>query len=366
MRKKIGYTQGIFIIILALLLSICGCDGKNAVSIESTEDTTAAMPSQEKEYSYDELRDILTEKLDEADYNDGADELFYDVFDALYNNYPDWSANYPDLPDTDDYIINNLIKPIENIENVYIHHSEEAAREAYGAEPPAAWTEYPTYESCDVHIWLGEEGIGDTELFYHEITHAAMMEAAVSDENGEDYILLNVLMEGGATFHMRFTNEFTTETFGMWGVSDGEYYMDYRKENCEGYLIDLNDYEKIRYVVGYGQLSAFERNEATVSDLIDTAASRYTREEAEHFFKLISARSEKYAEAYNSEGVFDMSVELENIFLGFIRQDMEKADGSDLEGIKAEYDYYVEKNLPHIYIEDTMTDVTEDFLDLIE
>lgn len=376
----------ISIILIALvLMSFTSCSFLKHISVkeENTEVTEEGTESKEEEkaieeklsydpdrvYSYTELKDMLTAKLEKAGYGEKVDELFYSVFDALYTNYPTWQVNYRDMPDVDKYIIEKLIDPIDRLAYVKFYTDYDEACEAENDNNlPSGWTE-PAEEYGFWGIGIIADGYNDEECFFHEIIHVYSNDIIFPfDYDDAFYNFYRSISEGVTTFHQRFVNEYTTDIGGSWCYENEEYSIQYNKENCVGYLICLNDYEKMRYLAGYDNLRRLEKGLITKDEFIRAIAQHYgNEEEINEFFLLMGERMEKGEENWKAEGVFEMAVELENRFLALMKQDIENAgDPQEREMYIKEYQYYREKNMPTITVIDGYDDISSEFFNIFE
>lgn len=319
---------------------------------------------------YDRLLSKLKKELNKKTFDEEVNKLFYDTFEQLYQNYPTWQHGYRDLPSREKYITENLINTIAKIYNVEFY--EEGSKEANELEEEgyaSAWTS--AYDNGNIYIAIiaeksneaGKETRNrDIECFYHEISHCKQQD---SFDGYDEFIYL--FNEGGATFHMKFTYPFSLDVGGSWFIEFNGTEINYTKNNGFGYLSYMNMYEKLVYLGGYELIDRIEKCEVPFSDLKKTITEKYGQEQTDVFFKTLLEWLVEYDERSRGEKIYNLSIELENQFLDFIKQDIEALKTKEeAEKYKPVYEFYINRNLPQI--EDTNTqppkDLTREIFDI--
>lgn len=345
------------------------------------EQTTQKETTTKKAVSteYDRLLSKLKKELKQKTFDEEVNMLFFELFDQLYENYPTWQQGYRDLPSREKYITENLINVIEKI--IFIEFYEEGSKEANKLDEKgysSAWTSFDEDRNLKVGIIAKksanadiEERTNAIECFFHEIIHCKQS-FLMDYEN--DYFKDNeeveaLYLEGGATFHMKFTKPFDLIVGGIWSVENeqGDLTINYGKDNCSGYLVDLNAYEKLVYLVGYNMIDKIEKGELPISAVKNSIAEKYGEQQASEFINTMKDWYVEYQNNYKGERIFNLALELENQFLNFIKQDIESLETQiDAENYKQTYDFYMLRNLPRIENESIQPhkDLTMEFYDI--
>lgn len=344
-------------------------------AITTTKPTTQKVTTTQKETTtkkavpteYDRVLSKLKKELNKKAFDEEANKLFYDTFEQLYQNYPTWKHGYRDLPSREKYITENLINTIAKIYNIEFYEkgskeANELEEEGYGS----AWTSYDENNNlCVSIIAITADKVkpgsrkSDVEKFFHEIRHCQQNEITDFFEGNEE--VMQLYLEGGATFHMKFTNPFTLDISGIWSVENekGDLTINYHKDICSGYLVDLNAYEKLVYLVGYDLMNEVEKCNMPLSTIKDAIAQKYGDKQAEKFLETMKNWYAEYLNGYKGEKIYNLSIELENQFLDFIKQDIEALKTKEeAEKYKPVYEFYINRNLPQI--EDTNTQSSKD------
>lgn len=150
---------------------------------------------------------------------------------------------------------------------------------------------------------------------------------------------------------MKFIKPSTKKPAGSWIISDenDEINVAYTKENCQGYLLEMNAYEKLVYLAGYNTIEKVENKEAPFSIVQDIISEKYGKEKAADFFKTMNNWYVEYNNNWQGEDVFNLAIKLEKLFLEFIKLDINnlKSENEAKAYIKF-YEFYKTKNLPQV------------------
>ncbi len=331
----------------------------------TTKPTTKKVTTTQKETTtkkvvpteYDRLLSKLEKELNKKAFDEEVNKLFFDTFERLYQNYPTWQHGYRELPSREEYIQNNLIDTVKDIDKVNFY--KEGSKEAIELEEEgyaSAWTSYDENDKLNVSIIAipaDEVKLGtrnrDIEEFYHEIRHCKQKEIPDFFEGNEE--VMQLYLEGGATFHMKFTNPFTLDISGIWSIENErrDLVINYNKDNGSGYLVDLNAYEKLVYLVGYDIMDKVEKGELPLSAVRDAIAKKYGEKQADEFLQIIKDWYTEYLNSYKGEKIYNLAIDLENQFLDFIKQDIESLKTKEeVKEYKPIYEFYIQRNLPQI------------------
>jgi len=306
---------------------------------------------------YSQLLTNLNQELNKKNFSYEANQLLIDTFDRIYNNYSSWENGYNDMPSKEEYIQKNYINIIKDIDEVNFYDSEsEQAKKLIEEGSAAAWTEY-TGESLKISIIAKnkneatyEERNQDIEFFYHEVAHCKQENILLDWNYFNNYeSIKQIFIEGGATFHMKFTNPFTEQVWGAWSIANekGDLIIDYNKDNCLGYLVELNAYEKLVYLVGYDTIDKIEKGEIPFSTISETISQKYGDEKADEILETMSEWYEKYNDSWKGDEVSDLSIKLENLFLDCMKEDINRiSNKEETEKYIKLYEHYKIKNLP--------------------
>ena len=234
-----------------------------------------------KIYTKEELKEFLTNKINEKHFNDISRSFLMDILEKLYDNYPKWKKGYKDLPDISLFIIDNLINPLDNLETLnLISENDEKANEIY--EVGRGYTE--TDENDKLHVYYvysdykninDKSHMEDLEGLFHEIIHVKQLGNDI--KLNRDYItdkselLHKVFFEGGATYYSRFIAEYDSMNTAGYGYckSDKSVCFLYEKETGMGahYIAYMYAYEKMSYILGYDTMNNFELGQISEDEL---------------------------------------------------------------------------------------------------
>ena len=341
-----------------------------------TVETTTTAPAPD---DYKRLKDNLKQELNKKSFNKEINLLFYDTLDALYKNYPTWKHGYRDLPDTEEYITENLINVVKNVGNaVFYDKDSPEGKKLLDDGSALGWVQVESNGELTLCVICYTSELGkrtgerkdDIERFFHEIIHCKQKKILWNyDYFNNNETFFDLFIEAGTTFHQKFTVPFSLMEGGAWMVTNDneEISINYTKDNCTGYLINLNAYEKLIYLVGYDIIDGMEKGEIPFSSLRNTLAKNYGIVQGNNFYYLMEKWYKEYLNDWSSDETFNLSIQLENMFFEFIRQDI-KALSTKEEAIayKPIYDFYMQRNLPIIRVEDTYENITKDYFDTSE
>lgn len=310
-----------------------------------------------QDITYEQLVMNLNAELDKKDFSEQAKEFFRETLDSLYNNYPDWQIVYKDMPSREEYIQRNLIDAVGKINNVnlYEENSEEAKRLAENGEPSA----FTTSDSEITLVYKNPKNAeefehrNNIESFFHEVIHCNQHNIVFNeaffnnDENKK-----NIFVEGSATFHMKFVNKMTTEQQGNWSIAneDGTNTIDYKKDSYIGYLVNLNAYENLVYLVGYDTIYEVEQGQE-YSKIEESITSKYGKEKGNELIRTMLEWYNEFTNNWQSDKVYNLSMKLQNLYLDCIKEDIKNLDINNKEQIKEYmeiYRNYKLKNLPQV------------------
>lgn len=344
------------------------------VTKQEVEETTKEVEQIENvDKEYNKLFEELNNELSKKDFSEEVNQLFIDTFERLYQNYPTWQKEYEDLPAREDYIKSNLINIIKNIDKVNFY--KEGSKEAIELDEEGYSSAWTTFDE-DRNLKIGfiakeadkadeEERNRDIECFYHEIIHCKQeyLMDYVNDYFYGNEEVEQLYLEGGATFHMKFTNPFSLDIGGMWSIENekGSLVIEYNKDNCSGYLVDLNAYEKLVYLVGYNTMDKVEKGELPISIVEETITKRYGKEQASKFLQTMKEWYIEYNNSYKGEEIYNLAIEFENVFLECVKQDIDLLETeSEIKEYKKVWEYYKAKNLPQVTEEETRKNITNE------
>lgn len=341
-----------------------------ATQQEVEKTTKEVEQTQNIDKEYNKLFKQLNKELNKKSFSKEANKLFIDSFEALYSNYSSWKKGYKDLPSKSEYIKNNLIDVIKEIEYVdfYDINSKEAKKLMKEGEP-LAWTEISEENELKIAIISEsadaeeiESRQGDIENFLHEIVHCREKKITFNSDYFDGYRdIEQLILEGGATFHMKFAKPANLEATGSWLIADkkDEYNISYNKQNCLGYLVEMNAYEKLVYLAGYETVEKIEKGEQPISILQEVISKKYGKEKTTKFLKTMEEWYVEYDNSWKGDTVYNLAIELENQFLDFIKYDINSLKTEE-EAKRYEeiYKFYKTKNLPQVEDTKTMENIT--------
>ena len=344
---------------------------------ETTNIAVTTKPSiDDKGSEYERLSDELNKALEKKNFDYEVNMLFKDTFETVYKNFNGWKKGYRNFPTREEFIMNCIINPIYDIDNVlfYENGSKEANKLLEEDNMPLAWVEYsedykPTIgiiaEKADTEeLYIRET---DIEKFLHEITHckgrALVYDYCVGYEEVEYYF-----EEGMTTFTQKFATNVNDDVHGSWSIGDAgdNYEIQYQKSNCIGYLIYMNTCEKLAYLADYKNLEKVELGKLQFSELVDIIAQRYGRVETDIFFATITDMYKSYDENWCSDEVYNLAISVERMFLDFIKQDINALSSTkEAEAYKPIYDFYMRKNLPAVIDVKNDKDISRELFDIV-
>lgn len=309
---------------------------------------------------YDELLNQLNIELQKKGFSNEINSLFKDTFEYLYKNYSSWEKGYKDLPSKEAYIKKNLIDIIQNIDNIefYEGNSEEGKRKLKEGDA-FAWTEICEDDSIKIVVIAESAGSDDKKLreydierFFHELIHCKGKNIIFDWKYFKKYEeIRQIIIEGAATFNMKFVQPSDSEKLGSWIIENEEESIEisYDKEDCIGYLVEMNAYEKLVYLVGYNVMDKVEKGEEPLSIIEETIAKTYGKKQAKQILETMSDWYLEYEAAWKSNKTFDLSIRLEKEFLEFVKQDINSLETEDqIEKFKKMWKNYKKHNIPQV------------------
>jgi hypothetical protein len=322
---------------------------------DPVETTTAeAVPD-----DYKRLKDKLKHELDKKSFDEEINYLFYDTLNALYKNYPTWKHGYRDLPDTEKYITENLINVVQNVDNAVFYDIEsEEGKQFFESGHALGWVQQESngeltlsvtsYKAKKSKVMNARKS--DIERFYHEVIHCKQKKILWNyDYFDNNATFFDLLIEGGTTFHSKFVNPYSLDLGGSWKISRGDKLVaiEYTKSNCMGYLVNLNAYEKLVYLVGYDVIDGIEKAEIPFSAVRNTIVKNYGEEQGNKFYYLMESWYAEYLNSSFSDKIFNLSLELEYLFWDLMEQDIKALSSKEeATAYKPIYDFYMQRNMP--------------------
>lgn len=151
---------------------------------------------------------------------------------------------------------------------------------------------------------------------------------------------------------MKFIKPANNELTGSWMISKNENYdinILYAKENCQGYLLHMNAYEKLVYLAGYNNVEKVENKEAPFSIIEDAISKKYGKDKTAEFFTTMNDWYMEYNNDYKGEEVYNLAIKLENLFLKFIETDIKNLKTEkEIKRYTEIYEFYKGKNIPQV------------------
>ena len=299
---------------------------------------------------YNELLNKMNSELAKKNFSKEANQVFKDIFDKLYKNYPTWQKAYKDLPSVEEYMQNNLINTIKSINSITIYDSKsEMGQKLQEQGQPLGQTD--SKGNITMIFRGGEEYNDDIERTSHEIKHCDQEAILFNQEyfKGNEAIW-QLIVEGSATFHQKFVNPLDTNVGGTWAISNGAgtSTINYNKDNCLGYLVELNAYENLVYLAGYDTMNKVEKGEISLLDLKNTIAKSYGQDKADKIWNTMHKWYSAYNENWQSDEAYQAGIELQKLYLECIEQDIKNLKPEQVEAFGTVYGYYKSKNLPQI------------------
>lgn len=166
---------------------------------------------------------------------------------------------------------------------------------------------------------------------------------------------------------MKFTRSASEEAGGSWLIANenDEINIAYNKANCQGYLLEMNIYEKLVYLAGYNNVEKVENKEAAFSIIQDAISKKYGKEETDKFFQAINDLYIEYNNTWKGEETYNLAVNLEKLFLNFMRQDISNLKTEkELKKFGEIYDFYTTKNIPEVRNNITGEIITNEFWEI--
>ena len=321
--------------------------------------------------SREQLLAELDAELNKKWFSHVANDFFVRTLHQLYQHYPDWQNTYADMPRVDEYIRTNLIDVVAKINEIRCY--EENSKEAQDllAEGSAAGFTDSNFNITLIYTdpATANEDVQnhDIECFFHEVTHCNQNNIVFNyDFFNSDHQQL-MFTEGGATFHQKFVTQLTPDHGGSWSVlnENASRILEYQKSNGTGYLLDLNAYENLVYLTGYNVIYGVEQGDA-YNTIEKTIAQKYGMEKAINIMKTMDEWYNQYQKNWQGDKVYELSVQLQNLYLDCIKQDIQRLDVHNQEQIKTYmeiYRNYKMNNLAHVFDQDG-NDITNQVFDI--
>ncbi len=299
---------------------------------------------------YNELSNRLQGIIEEKGFtNNEINMLLKETLDKLYSNYSSWQQGYDDMPNVVDYINENFLDVLENkvYEIEFVDENSSRGQQLLNDGMPAGATRVEHGKYCiRMIVPKNIDSNEDTrsysiEELLHEIIHCKQGEITFNSDyfDGHDSVI-DIYTEGAATFHEKFTNEYTTDVLGSWSIANnsGTKTIDYTKENGIGYLVELNAYEKLVYLLGYNFMNKIDNGEIPFSK-VEIEMGKIYRETGKTFLNQMTQWYTNYQEkGWQDDKTYNSAVKFENSFLEIAKKDKNKE----------KFNHYLEKNLPTV------------------
>ncbi len=332
---------------------------RESTTLEEYEETTtsrgteAERPVNKEEngvVKYNELLNKMNAELAKKNFSKEANQAFKRVLDKLYKNYPTWQGAYKDLPPVEEYIQNNLIDTIKNINSITIYDAESEIGKKL-LEQGQALGQTDSEGNITMIFKGGTEENDDIERTFHEIIHCKQIQILFNQEYFKDNEELRLLMlEGSTTFHQKFVNPLDVKVGGTWTISNeaGTSTLNYNKDNCLGYLVELNAFENLVYLAGYDTMDKVEKGEISLSELKETIAKNYGQDKSNKIWNTMHKWYSAYNENWQSDEAYQAGIELQNLYLECVEQDINKLKPNQVKQFMDVYRNYKLKNLAQI------------------
>lgn len=319
------------------------------------------------------MRQLLTRRLAMRGFSEEINQLFYDTFDAIYQNYASWLPLYREMPEVDTYVYDHLIAPIAQLRTAVFYDEDGAEGKALSeAGEPSGWTTWDGDGYPELYVILPRRETRDElaqrhaiEVFYHELTHCHDTNFF---ENYEYYSQFSTdlaefvysLTEGSTTFHQKFTYPYRVDFGAAWSVESQEQHrvISYRKDGGTGYMLNLNDYEKLFYFAGYRQMELLTTGQQPFDSVAQAIEALCGEDATRQLLEVMVPRIVLYDRdgGYALPKTYTLSIEIEQAFFRCIQERLTRVDTWDGLMLEARlWDRYKECNLP--YVEDTSTDM---------
>jgi len=315
-------------------------------------------PPETKTKTYNTLKKELDNVIKKRGYKGREKQVVINTFNALYNSYSTWKVGYRDLPSTEDYIRTTYIDILKHVVvKCYVSDTEEykeyCKKEPYVCD--CSHMEPLDNGECKVVMILlkDEEKTPEltsveTEEFFHEVTHCRA-HLYVYETSDVEYESINLILEGAATFHMKFAKKMNYEHGGSWCVAkkDESVCLEYRKDNCVGYLTYLNAYEKLVYLLGYDTIFEYENGDLSYGDIRNKLAKKYGENIGGKFLTTMSDWHNESDGNYANDKAFSLAIEFENLFFECLKKDIKNLKTKkEAEEFIRIYDHYKKRNMP--------------------
>ena len=302
-------------------------DNTGTNNTQKTKETVIKTEKTKKITSKEALLKELNKELSKKKFSERANNLLRDVLDRLYKYYPEWQHVFKDMPSADKYIRQNFIGAIKYINSMNIIDADSPeGKEAIDDGSAFAYI----VEGNDLTLYYFK-GSGDVyndnlERLYHEVTHCRQRMVFDDSYFEGNEMFKKVIVEGGATFHMKFIRKNTSEMGGGGLITkgdDSETELNYYNNNGEGYSFERNMYEHLIYMAGYDCINKMEMKKISLSDVKKQISRNYGSETADTIWKELKYFLKIYNENFEDEKVFNEAVKLQKIFLNFVKTDIE-------------------------------------------
>ena len=166
---------------------------------------------------------------------------------------------------------------------------------------------------------------------------------------------------------MKFANPFNLNVGGIWSIEneEGSLIIDYNKDNGAGYLVDLNAYEKLVYLVGYNTMDKVEKGELPISIVEETITKKYGKTQASKFLQTMKEWYTEYNNSYKGEEIYNLAIEFENVFLECVKQDINMLQTeNEIREYKEIWEHYKTKNLPQVTEDEAKNNITNEIFNI--
>lgn len=320
---------------------------KVTIPDEQNNDKTEINNSIKSKVTYSELLFELNNEIKKKNFNTISSTYLKAVLDNIYKNYDEWKQINKDLPKKEDYIKQNIIDNIKNINslNFYSKDSEEGKKNIEQGKALGY-----TDKNLNITMVYGDNDSEEvTERLAHELEHINQRKIVFNNDyfKGNEY-LKKIIIEGGATSKMKYSKPLKTEKLSSDVITANGYSLEYKNNNGEGYSKEMNLYNNLEFLAGYDVMQ--EINEGKPIENIKKAISNnYGQSIAQSIFNQL----ENLYNATNNNSKMNFSVELEKLFLECISKDIGSIKNeNDAKKYANVYRAYKINNLPKIYKND--------------
>lgn len=325
---------------------------KPFIKIPTTKEDVTSTPNESEEEipsyinaKYEELLEMLNKKLETTNFPKIAKEFFQESLYRIYSNYEGYQKVYKDLPSVQEFIYKNLIKVIDNINEIeMIDIDSERGKALLENGAALAFTDEDfniTLIYKDPKLADEEQHSEDIKRIIHECAHCEMPQVFNPEFFDDDENTRYWWTEAEATFCSEFVNPLTTRKTAMWSIANtnGDKIIEYGKSDGIGYLVDLYAFENSAYLAGYNVAKGVGHDKK-ISAVREAIAKKYGEQTSQGIWDALAKWYSSYSENWKSDKTYNLAVDLQNKILECIKQDIQNLDINNKEQIKKFMDVY--------------------------